>query len=163
MSNPYKLATVEDDEHEEGQHAHPESDGREEDGHHKDEQGNDDHDHHGKTVTPEEWAKDPTTYGMAYHLSTDHLIGHVQDQTFFEFPAFNFKDKVLVDIPNPLRKTNYDPFIKFSTDVVDEHGHAVKDEHGHTLQKENEFLGNCLLYTSPSPRDRTRSRMPSSA
>ena len=26
----------------------------------------------------------------------------------------------------------------------------------------NELL-NCLLYTSPSPRDRTRSRMPSSA
>ena len=26
-----------------------------------------------------------------------------------------------------------------------------------------EVLGDCLLYTSPSPRDRTRSRMPSSA
>ena len=26
-----------------------------------------------------------------------------------------------------------------------------------------EQLSNCLLYTSPSPRDRTRSRMPSSA
>ena len=26
-----------------------------------------------------------------------------------------------------------------------------------------DILGNCLLYTSPSPRDRTRSRMPSSA
>ena len=26
-----------------------------------------------------------------------------------------------------------------------------------------EFLEDCLLYTSPSPRDRTRSRMPSSA
>src|SRR5665811_813501 len=26
-----------------------------------------------------------------------------------------------------------------------------------------EFLVTCLLYTSPSPRDRTRSRMPSSA
>ena len=25
------------------------------------------------------------------------------------------------------------------------------------------FRKNCLLYTSPSPRDRTRSRMPSSA
>ena len=25
------------------------------------------------------------------------------------------------------------------------------------------MLGDCLLYTSPSPRDRTRSRMPSSA
>ena len=26
-----------------------------------------------------------------------------------------------------------------------------------------ENINNCLLYTSPSPRDRTRSRMPSSA
>ena len=26
-----------------------------------------------------------------------------------------------------------------------------------------ELSGHCLLYTSPSPRDRTRSRMPSSA
>ena len=25
------------------------------------------------------------------------------------------------------------------------------------------LIGTCLLYTSPSPRDRTRSRMPSSA
>ena len=29
--------------------------------------------------------------------------------------------------------------------------------------KVEELLNNCLLYTSPSPRDRTRSRMPSSA
>ena len=27
----------------------------------------------------------------------------------------------------------------------------------------NKLLEDCLLYTSPSPRDRTRSRMPSSA
>ena len=27
----------------------------------------------------------------------------------------------------------------------------------------NDFANTCLLYTSPSPRDRTRSRMPSSA
>ena len=27
----------------------------------------------------------------------------------------------------------------------------------------SEVRGGCLLYTSPSPRDRTRSRMPSSA
>ena len=34
------------------------------------------------------------------------------------------------------------------------------------MEKDNLFLegtGSCLLYTSPSPRDRTRSRMPSSA
>jgi len=29
--------------------------------------------------------------------------------------------------------------------------------------KEAELFSHCLLYTSPSPRDRTRSRMPSSA
>ena len=32
-----------------------------------------------------------------------------------------------------------------------------------TNQNMNEFCRPCLLYTSPSPRDRTRSRMPSSA
>ena len=31
------------------------------------------------------------------------------------------------------------------------------------LNKEGEVFCYCLLYTSPSPRDRTRSRMPSSA
>ena len=33
---------------------------------------------------------------------------------------------------------------------------------GDTLIVKNSIIG-CLLYTSPSPRDRTRSRMPSSA
>ena len=31
------------------------------------------------------------------------------------------------------------------------------------VKKGDYFLYTCLLYTSPSPRDRTRSRMPSSA
>ena len=33
----------------------------------------------------------------------------------------------------------------------------------HKLGGQNYVLWGCLLYTSPSPRDRTRSRMPSSA
>ena len=33
----------------------------------------------------------------------------------------------------------------------------------HYFQGDDAFLLACLLYTSPSPRDRTRSRMPSSA
>ena len=32
-----------------------------------------------------------------------------------------------------------------------------------SVYKDNQLLRTCLLYTSPSPRDRTRSRMPSSA
>src|SRR5665811_2578005 len=34
---------------------------------------------------------------------------------------------------------------------------------GDAGQMSGALLGTCLLYTSPSPRDRTRSRMPSSA
>ena len=45
---------------------------------------------------------------------------------------------------------------------------AFADEHGvHCIPtacwREGDHLYICLLYTSPSPRDRTRSRMPSSA
>ena len=38
-------------------------------------------------------------------------------------------------------------------------GHEV----GHALYTPNDPFGDCLLYTSPSPRDWTISRMPSSA
>ena len=38
-----------------------------------------------------------------------------------------------------------------------------KDAKYRACLKEVEALKACLLYTSPSPRDRTRSRMPSSA
>ena len=40
--------------------------------------------------------------------------------------------------------------------------HIVK-EHGDLSPSQKRTLYACLLYTSPSPRDRTRSRMPSSA
>ena len=38
----------------------------------------------------------------------------------------------------------------------------VLEEYGIKLNIVNEY-GTCLLYTSPSPRDRQKSRMPSSA
>ena len=51
---------------------------------------------------------------------------------------------------------------KFHEDIPEEYifetwGYRIQDALG------NEHTYNCLLYTSPSPRDRTRSRMPSSA
>ena len=39
----------------------------------------------------------------------------------------------------------------------------ARTENHHLLQQQLEQALACLLYTSPSPRDRTRSRMPSSA
>ena len=38
----------------------------------------------------------------------------------------------------------------------------IEDQKSPDLEGAGELIG-CLLYTSPSPRDRTRSRMPSSA
>ena len=44
------------------------------------------------------------------------------------------------------------------------HRHHIIPFEGLNVSEESlEFTGICLLYTSPSPRDRTRSRMPSSA
>ena len=59
-------------------------------------------------------------------------------------------------------------FIKFlngrqsSQDIILEWMSALKSD-GKKPATINAWLSGCLLYTSPSPRDRTRSRMPSSA
>ena len=51
-------------------------------------------------------------------------------------------------------------------DVLQEQGVHPEEitffSHGTTVAT-NALIQDCLLYTSPSPRDRTRSRMPSSA
>ena len=56
--------------------------------------------------------------------------------------------------------------------AVAQHGCSVKSMAGHATKAHQKGLTSygaysraltCLLYTSPSPRDRTRSRMPSSA
>ena len=58
--------------------------------------------------------------------------------------------------------------------VKDKRVYLKKIDHSNDLSYENEvkfdsvnspahYMHGCLLYTSPSPRDRTRSRMPSSA
>ena len=50
-------------------------------------------------------------------------------------------------------------------ELISEHPHAeyVLKRAGKIASKNNKQLYVCLLYTSPSPRDATLSRMPSSA
>ena len=65
--------------------------------------------------------------------------------------------KLITDIPGPN-----------SIALLERREKSVAKGHGSVcdifIQKaESALLTDCLLYTSPSPRDRTRSRMPSSA
>ena len=58
-----------------------------------------------------------------------------------------------------------------NTWIYDTVWEEYREEHGHTIDEMNEFIWqgdrsvikDCLLYTSPSPRDKRQSRMPSSA
>ena len=55
----------------------------------------------------------------------------------------------------------YLAYIFFSLGITIWVGRTL-NRNGRIFLLEN-YADNCLLYTSPSPRDRTRSRMPSSA
>ena len=74
-------------------------------------------------------------------------------------------DACAVEAAPDLRRPPSAPLVRFD-DVMD----ALKRLDGDVADKPqySKFINrarrwNCLLYTSPSPRDRTRSRMPSSA
>ena len=60
----------------------------------------------------------------------------------------------------PAPEPALDAKVPEDSDMKGQHGQRTQD----TIDKANELLNNfCLLYTSPSPRDREKSRMPSSA
>ena len=88
-------------------------------------------------------------------LPDDYLAKYVASQTDVEIISWKgicivhdqFNKKEIEDI----RKNN--PGIKIIA-----HPECPPD-----VIEASDFAGSCLLYTSPSPRDRTRSRMPSSA
>ena len=48
-------------------------------------------------------------------------------------------------------------------DILSSSGRYHISKYQTPLDAAKKVFNNCLLYTSPSPRDRTRSRMPSSA
>ena len=56
-------------------------------------------------------------------------------------------------------KTAYGSFYRYFNNLDEIHEAAIIN----VVLEVAANLDNCLLYTSPSPRDRTRSRMPSSA
>ena len=53
---------------------------------------------------------------------------------------------------------DYDKLMNYRINILKEHGLGLKE-----IQETIAKIDPCLLYTSPSPRDRSLSRMPSSA
>lgn len=68
------------------------------------EEGSHEGHHHGDMSTME-GRKD-------YFLSTDHLLDHVRDHTYFEYPSFDGEKLNHFDIPNPFPFTAEKPLIK---------------------------------------------------
>ena len=77
----------------------------------------------------------------------------------------------LVGRPNVGKSTLFNRLTKSRDALVANFSGLTRDrQYGDGVFQEQKFvvvdtggLSGCLLYTSPSPRDRTRSRMPSSA
>ena len=85
----------------------------------------------------------------------------------------------IYDLQDRIIRTPLDPDITFSDDPLRmmrcirfaaQLNFYIEDETFSSLERNRERISiiskeriSCLLYTSPSPRDRTRSRMPSSA
>ena len=81
----------------------------------------------------------------------------------------NEKIKIIEAFENNLKKVSVDIPVGLFTCITGVSGSGKSSLINQTLLPISSFilnkskLSNCLLYTSPSPRDRTRSRMPSSA
>ena len=70
------------------------------------------------------------------------------------------------EIARRLAKLAKSPFIKVEASKYTEVGYVGRDVESmirDLVELSKTMVKDCLLYTSPSPRDRTRSRMPSSA
>ena len=63
-------------------------------------------------------------------------------------------EALLIEANDLVKRLSYDE----SVDLINNTQTVIID-----VREESEVYNLCLLYTSPSPRDRTRSRMPSSA
>mgnify|MGYP003315993304 CR=1 FL=1 len=80
------------------------------------------------------------------------------------------KDKVIAEAVKSDKAGNPGPLsglpvavkdIMDTSDMPTTYGSTIYG--GHQPSEDADCVKNCLLYTSPSPRDRTRTRMPSSA
>jgi len=103
-------------------------------------------------------ASGETTASISFPKSTDNYrtepSGADPDRMADTFEALTSARKPLIFLGNGARQALRDP---------DRLNALIELASTHAIPVMTTPDGNCLLYTSPSPRDRTRSRMPSSA
>ena len=119
----------------------------------------------GFVINPDKWDDDWFNYdyiGAPWALADDAYLDPWGKPHRVGNGGFSFRSKKLLDVPKHAHiqfDVNWGNFYKhMDVGFTSEDGNiCVHNRHIY------EALGCCLLYTSPSPRDRTRSRMPSSA
>ena len=87
----------------------------------------------------------------------DHLDGGLRVETLIELA----NEQGYQNLPS----SNHDELKKWIQPKPDKSLAINLEAWDHTIgvMQDQDSIYSCLLYTSPSPRDRTRSRMPSSA
>jgi len=71
--------------------------------------------------------------------------------------------KIREDFPILKQKVNGKPLVYLDNAATSQKPQAVLDTLRHYYTEDNSNVHRCLLYTSPSPRDLSTCRMPSSA
>ena len=122
---------------------------------------------------------------LEYYESNQLLFMDDEKRSFNLLSISQDRFKELVEIPEDFIENEYKDYIerinalaerRISHIMVEASNYASKEDAYNALLSIQNKIGNdltfeeaaeqfsdCLLYTSPSPRDRTRSRMPSSA
>jgi len=113
-------------------------------------------------------------HGVALDQSKDALLyalSELDEHTYFNVIDFDSTAKALFPASRPGTPDNIQLALNFVDGFSSDGGTNMAPALQIAMQRENIMSGylnqiifmTCLLYTSPSPRDRTRSRMPSSA
>ena len=105
-------------------------------------------------VVPYLWPKDRFDFRVKVISA---LVLLVLAKAVINFAPFLYREAV-----NALTETGNSPFLLGAVGMTVAYGSARILSRGFEQLRDVVFAA-CLLYTSPSPRDRTRSRMPSSA
>ena len=75
---------------------------------------------------------------------------------------YGFRDPVVRNVVDKFVSRSDIGYEKYGSTLDDERRFKMKDLQGYLTDIQEELM-DCLLYTSPSPRDKRQSRMPSSA